>query len=195
MARRTPTILSTHIIILSLLSFSAITLVSGTYDGFVRTMDSKLLGLHKEKLSHFRLYWHDIYSGSSPTALRLVRPPNNATGTSFGAITIIDDPLTQGPELSSKLLGRAQGFYAQASQQQVGLLMVMNFAFTQGKYNGSTITVLGRNPVFDKVREMPVIGGSGLFRFARGYAQLRTYRFNQSTGDAIVEYNVYVLHY
>lgn len=42
---------------------------------------------------------------------------------------------------------------------------------------------------------MPVIGGSGLFRFARGYAKLRTYWFSPSTRDAIVEYNVFVLHY
>lgn len=73
--------------------------------------------------------------------------------------------------------------------------MAMNFAFIQGKYNGSTITVLGRNQEFNKVREMPVIEGSGLFRCARGYVEARTHYFNLVTGDAIVEYNVYVLHY
>lgn len=40
--------------------------------------------------------------------------------------------------------------------------MAMNFAILEGKYNGSTITVFGRNSVFDKVREMPVIGGKVL---------------------------------
>lgn len=105
------------------------------------------------------------------------------------------DPLTEGPELSSKMLGRAQGFYAAASQQEVGLLMAMNFAFIKGKYNGSTFTVLGRNTVFSKVREMPVIGGTGVFRFARGYVQAKTYKFDQNSGDATVEYNCYVLHY
>ncbi|KAB2616425.1 dirigent protein 22-like [Pyrus ussuriensis x Pyrus communis] len=108
---------------------------------------------------------------------------------------MIDDPLTEGPEMSSKLLGRAQGFYGSASQKEAGLLMAMNFAFIQGKYNGSTITVLGRNQVFNKVREMLVIGGSGLFWFATGYVEARTHYFNLTTGDAIVEYNVYVLHY
>ncbi|KAB1227894.1 Dirigent protein 19 [Morella rubra] len=97
--------------------------------------------------------------------------------------------------MSSKFIGRAQGFYALASQEEVGLLMAMNFAFTEGKYNGSTITMLGRNAVFTKVREMPVIGGSGLFRFATDYVQAKTYKFNSTTRDSIVEYNVYVLHY
>ncbi|KAE8720834.1 Dirigent protein 19 [Hibiscus syriacus] len=100
-----------------------------------------------------------------------------------------------GPELRSKPVGRAQGFYALSSQEEIGLLMSMNFAFTEGKYNGSTITVLGRNAVFNKVREMPVIGGSGLFRFARGYVQAITHTFNMKTGDAVVEYNYYVLHH
>lgn len=93
------------------------------------------------------------------------------------------------------MVGRAQGFYALSSQEEVGLLMSMNFAFIEGKYNGSTISVLGRNTVFSKVREMPVIGGSGLFRFARGYVQARTHALDLKTGDAVVEYTCYVLHY
>ncbi|KAE9462310.1 hypothetical protein C3L33_05780, partial [Rhododendron williamsianum] len=93
------------------------------------------------------------------------------------------------------MVGRAQGLYGSASQQGVGLLMVMNFAFIEGKYNGSTITVLGRNMIFSKVREMAVIGGTGLFRFARGYVEARTSTVDLKTGDAVVEYNVYVMHY
>ncbi|GKB67428.1 dirigent protein 22-like protein [Tanacetum coccineum] len=108
---------------------------------------------------------------------------------------MIDDALTEKPERNSKLLGRAQGFYGQASLQEPGLLMAMNFVFSTGKYNGSTLSILGRNAVFHKVREMPVIGGSGLFRFARGYVQASTHTFDMKTGDACVEYNVYVLHY
>ncbi|KAL5765216.1 hypothetical protein ACOSQ2_017810 [Xanthoceras sorbifolium] len=170
--------------------------------GFARTLDKKqVLGLinKKEKLTHFRVYWHDIVSGRNPTSVQVVTPKNTTTTppspTGFGIVSMIDDPITEGPELSSKMVGRAQGLYALASQEEIGLLMAMNFAFIEGKYNGSSITVMGRNTVFSKVREMPVIGGSGLFRFARGYVQARTHKFNVKTGDAIVEYNVYVLHY
>ncbi|MFQ6635341.1 hypothetical protein Gotur_012196 [Gossypium turneri] len=38
---------------------------------------------------------------------------------------------------------------------------------------------------------MPIVGGSGIFRFARGYALAKTVWFNKN-GDAIVEYNVTV---
>ncbi|MBA0825630.1 hypothetical protein Goarm_010559 [Gossypium armourianum] len=162
--------------------------------GFIQSLDRESMGLKKEKLSQFRIYWHDIVSGHNATSIQVVRP-SNASATGFGIINMIDNPLTLGPNLSSKLVGRAQGFYALSSQEEVGLLMSMNFAFTEGKYNGSTITVLGRNPVFNKVREMPVIGGSGLFRFARGYVQARTNTFNLTSGDAIIEYTCYVMHY
>ncbi|XP_027336064.1 dirigent protein 22-like [Abrus precatorius] len=164
---------------------------------FGRPIDRKMLGLKKkEKLSHFKFYWHDIVSGHNPTSVAVVPPPIKVnTTTAFGLVNMIDNPLTLGPELSSKLVGKAQGFYASASQSEIDLLMAMNFAFIDGKYNGSTITILGRNPVFNKVREMPVIGGSGLFRFARGYGEARTHWFDLKTGDAIVEYNVYVMHY
>ncbi|KAI3826335.1 hypothetical protein L1987_00382 [Smallanthus sonchifolius] len=79
----------------------------------------------------------------------------NTSSTFFGAVVVIDDPLT----------------------------------------NGSTLSILGANSIFSKVREMPIVGGSGLFRFARGYAFAKTYSFNTTSGDAVVEYDVYVLHY
>lgn len=168
---------------------------TGQY-GFVKAVDPKILNLRKEKLSHFRFYWHDVVSGKYPTSVTVVRPGNlTSSKTGFGIVNMIDNPLTIGPELNSKLVGRAQGFYASASLEEIGLLMTMNFALTEGKYSGSTITVIGRNLVFNKVREMSVVGGSGMFRFARGYAQATTHSFDLNTGDAVVQYNVYVLHY
>ncbi|KAF3338422.1 dirigent protein 22-like protein [Carex littledalei] len=148
-----------------------------------------------EKQSHFRFYWHDIVSGPNPTAVRVAEAPGtNTSSTGFGALVMIDDPLTTGPDVKSKLVGRAQGFYAAAGLKNVGLLMAMNFVLTDGKYNGSTIAILGHNEVFSPVREMPIVGGSGLFRFARGYVQARTNSLEKS-GDAVVEYNVFVNHY
>ncbi|XP_030537258.1 dirigent protein 22-like [Rhodamnia argentea] len=179
--------------LLLLLSSAIPTLASG----FATTLDPSLMGLNlrKEKLSHFRFYWHDVMSGPHPSSITIVPPPSNASATFFGLINMIDNPLTVRPDPGSELVGRAQGLYSSASQEEVGLMMVMNFAFVSGKYNGSGITVLGRNPVFQKVREMPVIGGCGLLRFARGYAQATTHTFDPKTGNAVVEYNVYVLHY
>jgi hypothetical protein len=136
-------------------------------------------------------------SGKNPTSITVVPPPLKLnTATSFGLVNIYDDPLTLGPELSSKIVGKAQGFYASASKDDFSLLMAMNFAFIEGEYNESTITIMGRNSALNKVREMPIVGGSGLFRFARGYAQTSTYQYAHiKSEDTIVEYNVYVFHY
>ncbi|KAJ9693894.1 hypothetical protein PVL29_009722 [Vitis rotundifolia] len=45
------------------------------------------------------------------------------SATVFCAEFMMDDPLTVGPEPSSKLVRRAQGIYASASQEEMGLLM------------------------------------------------------------------------
>ncbi|KAG9444173.1 hypothetical protein H6P81_015513 [Aristolochia fimbriata] len=165
-----------------------------------RTKLSKRVLLHgfrgraqnHEKLTHLHFYFHDIVTGRNPSSMPII---SNKTASGFGSAFMIDDPLTEGPEPSSELIGRAQGVYAMASQQDAGLLMLMNFVFVSGKYNGSSLSVMGRNAVFSEVREMPVIGGAGLFRWARGYAQATTVWFNPDTGNAVVEYHVHVLHY
>ncbi|KAJ4833453.1 hypothetical protein Tsubulata_021967 [Turnera subulata] len=161
---------------------------------FARHVSPATLGLKREKLSHLRFYFHDIVSGKNPTAIKVVQPPDGSA-TGFGMVAMIDDPLTLTPDLNSTLVGRAQGLYANAAQGEDSLLMAFNFAFLEGKYNGSSLSVLGRNYVSLTVREMPIVGGSGIFRFARGYSLARTLMFNFTTGDAVVEYNVYVFHY
>ncbi|KAF3338428.1 dirigent protein 22-like isoform X1 [Carex littledalei] len=145
-------------------------------------------------LSHFRFYWHDIVSGHNPTSVRVAEAPGtNTSSTLFGTVFMIDDPLTTGPDMDSKLVGRAQGFYGFAGLKKTGLLMAMNIVLIDGKYNGSTITILGHNDVVSAVREMPIVDGSGLFRFARGYVVLHTVVVKNR--NAVVEYNVFVNHY
>ncbi|CAI0445168.1 unnamed protein product [Linum tenue] len=60
--------------------------------------------------------------------------------------------------------------------------MALSFGFVDGDYSRSSVSVLGRN-------------SAGVFRLARGYAVAETYWLNVLTGDAIVHYNVTVVHY
>ncbi|CAL5402251.1 unnamed protein product [Camellia sinensis] len=149
------------------------------------------LSFKKEKLTKLNFYLHDTLSGKNPTAIKVAQA--NITfksPTLFGLINMIDDPLTVGPEPNSTEVGRAQGFYGSAGLDKLGLIMTMNLYFTTGKYNGSTLSVVGRNSVMELYREMPIIGGSGVFRLARGIVTAKTYFLNTTTGDAVVEYNV-----
>ncbi|KAK9122648.1 hypothetical protein Sjap_012250 [Stephania japonica] len=162
----------------------------------ISSINAKRYKFPKQKLTHLHFYFHDIVAGPNVTAVRVAEAPTtNSSNALFGLVAAADEPLTETPDRSSKLLGRAQGLYASTGQKETNLLMVFNFVFTEEKYNGSTVSVLGRNAVFDKVREMPIVGGTGVFRFARGYVLAKTYNFDLKTGNAVVEYNVYVLHY
>ncbi|RZB80565.1 Dirigent protein 19 [Glycine soja] len=57
-----------------------------------------------------------------------------------------------------------------------------------------TLSILGRNPALENVREIPIVGGSGIFRCARSSIVFTTYMYNADFGAAIVEYNVSILH-
>ncbi|KAF3338424.1 Dirigent protein 19 [Carex littledalei] len=197
MATRTCTTFSSLLLLLFLFSaanFAPVTSSDHTYEYLLSSQP--FFHTTVEKQSHFRFYWHDILSGPNPTAVTVAEAPGtNTSSTFFGLVAVIDDALTVGPDANSKVVGRAQGLYASAGLKNVGLLMLENFVLTDGKYNGSTISIMGHNPIFSAEREMPIVGGSGLFRFARGYVQLRTYWFDTKSLDAVVEYNVYVNHY
>ncbi|PIA40641.1 hypothetical protein AQUCO_02400008v1 [Aquilegia coerulea] len=154
------------------------------------------LALGKEKLTKLHFYFHDIVSGKKPTAIKIAQASTtNQSPTLFGLLAMADEPLTQGPEPTSKIVGRAQGLYGSANQEKLSLILAMSFEFNNGIYNGSTLSVFGRNPVLQLKRELPIVGGTGIFRFARGVAFAKTYWFNMTSGDAIVEYNVRVIHY
>ncbi|KAI3696875.1 hypothetical protein L6452_29467 [Arctium lappa] len=188
------TLLKQNHIILLVLLFSL--LIEGESHKFSRNLSPKSFPFKKEKISHLHFYFHDIVGGDHPTAVRVAEATiTNTSHSLFGALVMIDDPLTVGPERTSKIVGRAQGLYASADLDEFGLTMVLNYVFVEGKYNGSTLSILGRNQVMSSVREMSIVGGTGLFRFARGYALAKTYFLNISNGDAVVEYNVYVTHY
>lgn len=179
---------------LSLLSCLAAA-AAGKSRGYSKTIEASPQSTvsRTEKLTHIHFFWHDIFTGPNLSAVAIV-PPQSNSSTFFGSVTVINDALTTGPDLSSGVIGRAQGLYTLASQEEVALLMAMNLVFMEGEHKGSTLTVLGRNSISMKVREMPVIGGTGAFRFARGYVHARTYQFDIKTGLTVVEYDVYVWH-
>ncbi|KAJ8631571.1 hypothetical protein MRB53_024894 [Persea americana] len=150
----------------------------------------------KEKVSHLHFYFHDTVRGKTPSAVKVADAQmTNQSATFFGKVMMADEPLTEGPEPTSRLLGRAQGIYGYSGQSEITLIMAMAYSFTSGRYKGSSFSIMGENHVMHQVREMPIVGGTGLFRFARGVAIAKQYFFNDTTGVAIIEYNATVLHF
>ncbi|XP_057788615.1 dirigent protein 23-like [Salvia miltiorrhiza] len=140
-----------------------------------------------------QFYFHDKLSGQNPSAIEIARPLQGGAALpgQFGKLLMIDDALTVGPDPSSKLVGRARGLYGSAAQAELNLIMALSYVFTDGIYDGSSLSLLSINSALNSPREMSVVGGTGLFRLARGYAVAQTYSADAS-GDAIVGYNVTV---
>ncbi|XVE48897.1 hypothetical protein DITRI_Ditri01bG0038600 [Diplodiscus trichospermus] len=153
----------------------------------------------RQKVTKLHFYFHDTVSGKNPTAIPVARPnfitAFNDTPVPFGSIYATDDPLTLGPNLTSGVIGSARGLWASTGQDVLCLVVYWDLGFTQGKFNGSSISLFSKNPVTEKEREVAVVGGRGKFRMAKGFALLKTHSADFSTGDAIVECDVTVIHH
>jgi hypothetical protein len=139
-----------------------------------------------------RFYMHDTLMVTTGRMATGTTPVPTDPRYRFGDMYAMDDPLTEGRDASSPAVGRAQGFYIFASQTELGLFFCFNVVFTAGPHNGSTIAVLARNVFADKVRELPVVGGTGAFRGVTGYGLLRTQDYNVSSYSAVLEVDMYL---
>ncbi|CAL5193579.1 unnamed protein product [Lathyrus oleraceus] len=175
---------------ISLISFATAT-------KYYQSLSPTMLGFQEEKFTHLHFYFHDIVTGPKPSMVFVAEPNGKVENAlPFGTVVAMDDPLTAGPERDSKLVGKAQGIYTSISQEEMGLMMVMTMAFSDGEFNGSTLSILGRNMIMSEtIREMAIVGGTGAFRFVRGYAQAKFFSVDFTTGDATVEYDIFVFHY
>ncbi|KAL8490905.1 hypothetical protein ACS0TY_022781 [Phlomoides rotata] len=72
------------------------------------------------------------------------------------------------------------------------LAMNLNFVFTGGEYNGSSLCILGRNPIDSKNRELPVVGGTSVFRMESEFSISNTYSYDPVENYGVLEYIVYV---
>ncbi|EOA25838.1 hypothetical protein CARUB_v10019211mg [Capsella rubella] len=182
-------------LVLSLLSALLLAATITESEAFSKTVKKPYPGQKLEKLTHFHFYLHDIVTADKPTSVVVATgPASNSSATAFGMVAVVDDILTVGHEITSAEVGRAQGVFASTDQKNFSLLMTLNLVFTTGEFSGSTISLYGRNPIMSKVREMPIVGGTGAFRFGGGYAQAKTFTFNLTSGNAVIEYNVYIWH-
>ncbi|KAL4187904.1 hypothetical protein AMTRI_Chr09g41400 [Amborella trichopoda] len=101
------------------------------------------LGLQKEKVSHLHFYFHDVVTAKNPTSITVAQANTTLTSPSASDLINVDDALPKGPKPTSKLIGRAHGFFASASQSEFSFVMAINFVFPEGKFNGSTLTMVG----------------------------------------------------
>uniref|UniRef100_A0A0A9GLY3 Dirigent protein n=1 Tax=Arundo donax TaxID=35708 RepID=A0A0A9GLY3_ARUDO len=133
---------------------------------------------------------HDITGGPGQTAVQLIRGTVPPHPSSSSDTVDIDDHLTEGPAIDSKPVGRPQGTYMLGSLHQPVFVISITFVLTDGPYNGSTIVVAGRENIFETVRELAVVGGTGQLRRAAGHVLWRTAKL-ESAVHMVLELDVH----
>jgi hypothetical protein len=142
------------------------------------------------------IYVHDHFTGEDSTAATIAGKTGLTSSIlHFGTVAIVDDPVTEGPTMDSKLIGRAQGAYINSQLDGKALYMVFSVIFTAGEYRGSTLEIQGSDIFTTKEREFGIVSGTGYFRFVKGYGIMETEFMDLVNLRAILKLNVTVKHY
>lgn len=147
-----------------------------------------------ESETNLVFYMHDNVSGNNVTAFTVA----GLNGTSsdpgkFGTIVVNWDAATKGVQVTGtadpdNIVGRIQGTYVNTNLVTgLDFLMLFTVIFEDMEYRGSTLEFHGTDKFFAPHRELAVVGGTGKFRFARGYAILTTEVL--SGPNAVVKFN------
>ncbi|PKI36393.1 hypothetical protein CRG98_043175 [Punica granatum] len=113
----------------------------------------------------------------------------------FGTLTVFDDELTEGHELGSGLVGKAQGFYVASSEDGNSQTIAVTAMFESGGYLDS-ISLFGVHRTVVSESQLAIMGGTGKYVNARGYATIKTFTgANQQNTDGVetvVQFTVYL---
>ncbi|OIT36887.1 PREDICTED: dirigent protein 24-like [Nicotiana attenuata] len=132
-----------------------------------------------------------VTAGQLPTGLSLQQ-------LMFGSITVVDNEITEGHELGSAILGRTQGFYLTSSSDGTSHTLALTTLF-HGQHEHEvedTISFFGIHRTATPISHIAIIGGTGKYENAKGYATIETLpHVDQHTTDGvetITHFTVYI---
>ncbi|KAK6144561.1 hypothetical protein DH2020_021381 [Rehmannia glutinosa] len=103
----------------------------------------------------------------------------------FGTMTVFDDELTEGHDLGSGLVGKAQGFYISSSEDGTSQTMAFTVMFTSGSYADS-LAFFGVHRTAVAESHLAIMGGTGKYVNAKGFALVKTFPgTNQHETDGV----------
>ncbi|KAH9288639.1 hypothetical protein KI387_032756 [Taxus chinensis] len=113
-------------------------------------------------------------------------------------VTVIEDTLTEGPDLhSSELLGKGEGYYYHIDmpatagpdfEDHNSLLIAFTAKFEGSEYAGSSIEFAGKDNAGLPEREIAVVGGTGVFHEAQGHALIET--VSHTEAETVLKFTV-----
>ncbi|CAD6203147.1 unnamed protein product [Miscanthus lutarioriparius] len=117
----------------------------------------------------------------------------------FGTTTVIDDELTEGHELGAGVIGRAQGFYVASSQDGTSKTIVLTAMFEgpEAPHGGDTLSFFGVHRMAAPESHIAIIGGTGKYEHAKGFAAIQTlHPGDEHTTDGVetlLQFNVHLI--
>ncbi|KAJ9160025.1 hypothetical protein P3X46_025466 [Hevea brasiliensis] len=134
---------------------------------------------------------NDVVNGNNQPFVTAGQIPAGSTlqKIMFGSITVIDDELTEGHELGSAVLGRAQGFYLASFLDGTSHTMALTILLHGEDKHGvaeDTISFFGVHRTASPESQIAVIGGTGKYENTKGYATVETLpQLDQHTTDGV----------
>lgn len=113
----------------------------------------------------------------------------------FGTLTVLDDELTEGRELGSGLVGKAQGLYVASSEDGTSQMMALTAMFEGGGYVDS-MSFFGFHRTVVSESQLAIMGGTGKYVNARGFATIKTFPAPDQPEidglETVVQFTVYL---
>ncbi|KAL8557815.1 hypothetical protein ACS0TY_005057 [Phlomoides rotata] len=89
----------------------------------------------------------------------------------FGSVTVVDNEITEGHELGSAVLGKAQGFYMVSSSDGSSHTLALTALFHGGEHHEidhDTISFFGVHRTATPISHIAIVGGTGIYENANG---------------------------
>ncbi|KAL2649214.1 hypothetical protein R1flu_017342 [Riccia fluitans] len=117
------------------------------------------------EVKEFSLYVHESRAPPNPTLVVVATASGNLSDVTFGTVQVFSNLLKAGPSLNSTTIGVEPGLVSIGTEN---IFISYTFTLNLPKGNG-TLAVQGQFALNVWPRELAVVGGTGIFRFASGY--------------------------
>ncbi|PSS14369.1 Dirigent protein [Actinidia chinensis var. chinensis] len=116
----------------------------------------------------------------------------------FGTMTAFDDELTEGHELGSGLVGKAQGFYVASSVDGTSQTLAFTTMFVSGSFADS-LSFFGVHRTAVSESHLAIMGGTGKYVNAMGHATVKTFpatanQHNTDGMETLLQITVYLTY-